>query len=118
MEKQHILIVYGLVIAISYIGLVKQQLFCSSDQSHLTTTMEPLVEMLTKMLRTRYTIYLDAVRGQREFFRDGIELQKRLAHFPSRQCSTRTAICAILKNEAPFVQEWLVYHILLGVTHF
>jgi hypothetical protein len=27
-------------------------------------------------------------------------------------------ICAIFKNEAPYMEEWLDYHILLGIEHF
>ena len=28
------------------------------------------------------------------------------------------SICAIFKNEAPYMREWIEYHILLGVEHF
>ena len=28
------------------------------------------------------------------------------------------SICAIFKNEAPFLKEWLDYHIMIGVDHF
>lgn len=28
------------------------------------------------------------------------------------------ALCAIVKDEAPFLKEWLVYHSLIGVEHF
>lgn len=28
------------------------------------------------------------------------------------------AICAIVKNEAPYLEEWLEYHLLRGVEHF
>lgn len=28
------------------------------------------------------------------------------------------AICAIFKNEAPFLREWVEYHLLIGVEHF
>lgn len=28
------------------------------------------------------------------------------------------SLCAIFKNEAPFMKEWLEYHLLMGVNHF
>ena len=28
------------------------------------------------------------------------------------------AICAIFRNEAPFIQEWVAYHSIIGVDHF
>ena len=28
------------------------------------------------------------------------------------------AIVAILKNEAPYIKEWIDYHLLAGVDHF
>lgn len=32
--------------------------------------------------------------------------------------SEKLAICAIFKNESPFMREWITYHMLLGVDHF
>ena len=28
------------------------------------------------------------------------------------------SICAIFKNEAPFLKEWLEFHLMLGIDHF
>jgi Glycosyl transferase family 2 len=30
----------------------------------------------------------------------------------------RLAVCAIFKNEAPFLEEWLAWHRVIGVSHF
>lgn len=30
----------------------------------------------------------------------------------------RLSLCTIFKNEAPFIKEWLEYHLLIGVEHF
>lgn len=37
---------------------------------------------------------------------------------PSKVYKYKLSICAIFKNEAPFMREWIVYHQLLGVEHF
>lgn len=29
-----------------------------------------------------------------------------------------TSICAIYKNEAPYIREWIEYHLLIGIDHF
>lgn len=43
----------------------------------------------------------------------------RLFLFESkRQCKYNVSICAIFKNEAPFLKEWIEYHLMLGVEHF
>ena len=36
----------------------------------------------------------------------------------TRQRKHRVALCLIFKNEAPFLKEWLDYHLALGVDHF
>jgi len=48
-----------------------------------------------------------------------------LAHYllsgPSRRGSASAqgiAVCAIFKDEAPFIREWIAYHSLIGVDHF
>ena len=43
-----------------------------------------------------------------------------LALFPRNWTKKKynISICAIFKNEAPFMKEWLEYHILIGVEHF
>lgn len=33
-------------------------------------------------------------------------------------CKYKLSLCAIFKNEAPFMREWILYHQLLGVEHF
>lgn len=35
-----------------------------------------------------------------------------------RRLKYRLSLCLIFKNEAPFLKEWLDYHILVGVEHF
>lgn len=30
----------------------------------------------------------------------------------------KTAICAIFKNEGPYLREWIEYHLIVGVDHF
>lgn len=30
----------------------------------------------------------------------------------------KVSICAIFKNEAPYLDEWIAYHLLVGVNHF
>lgn len=30
----------------------------------------------------------------------------------------RVSLCLIFKNEAPFLKEWLDYHLTIGVDHF
>lgn len=37
---------------------------------------------------------------------------------PSHQYPYKFAVCAIFKNEAPWMKEWIEYHRLLGVDHF
>lgn len=36
----------------------------------------------------------------------------------NRQLKYRISLCLIFKNEAPFLKEWLDYHIAIGVDHF
>lgn len=35
-----------------------------------------------------------------------------------RDCKYNVSICAIFKNEASFLKEWIEYHLMLGVEHF
>ena len=35
-----------------------------------------------------------------------------------RRLRYKTAICLIFKDEAPFLQEWIEYHHLIGIEHF
>jgi hypothetical protein len=35
---------------------------------------------------------------------------------PSRQYTV--SICAIFKNEAPYLKEWIIYHQIVGIKHF
>lgn len=35
-----------------------------------------------------------------------------------RQLKYRVSLCLIFKNEAPFLKEWLDYHLTIGVDHF
>ena len=35
-----------------------------------------------------------------------------------RKCKYKVSICAIFKNEAPFLREWIEYHLMIGVEHF
>lgn len=36
----------------------------------------------------------------------------------SRKCRYYLSLCLIFKNEAPFLKEWLDYHLSIGVDHF
>lgn len=36
----------------------------------------------------------------------------------NRNCKYNVSICAIFKNEAPFLKEWIEYHLMIGVDHF
>lgn len=36
----------------------------------------------------------------------------------TRQLKYKVSLCLIFKNEAPFMKEWLDYHLTLGVDHF
>ena len=36
----------------------------------------------------------------------------------SRKCKYFISVCAIFKNEAKYLSEWLEYHLMLGVEHF
>lgn len=36
----------------------------------------------------------------------------------SRKMKYRISVCLIFKNEAPFLKEWLDYHLAIGVDHF
>lgn len=61
-----------------------------------------------------------------------IRLSNQTAFFPSsfpnselrarvsaqRQCPKGLAVCAIVKNEAIYIQEWLAFHLHSGVQHF
>ena len=38
--------------------------------------------------------------------------------FLSAAFGNTLSVCAIFQNEAPFMKEWIEYHILLGVEHF
>lgn len=35
-----------------------------------------------------------------------------------RECKYRVSICGIFKNEAPFLKEWVEYHLMVGIDHF
>ena len=35
-----------------------------------------------------------------------------------RKLKYRVSLCLIFKNEAPFLKEWLDYHLTVGVEHF
>jgi len=35
-----------------------------------------------------------------------------------RQKKYRVGVCAIFKNEAPYIKEWIEYHLLVGIEHF
>lgn len=37
---------------------------------------------------------------------------------PQQEPKYKLAVCAFFKQEAPFLKEWLEYHLLLGVEHF
>ncbi|MCQ2214309.1 MAG: glycosyltransferase family 92 protein [Bacteroidales bacterium] len=37
---------------------------------------------------------------------------------PTQKHNYEISICTIFKNEAPFIKEWIEYHLLLGVDHF
>lgn len=39
-------------------------------------------------------------------------------HCDRRQLKYRISICLIFKNEAPFLKEWLDFHLTIGVDHF
>jgi len=36
----------------------------------------------------------------------------------TRKCKYFVSICMIFRNEAPFLQEWLNHHIIVGIQHF
>jgi len=36
----------------------------------------------------------------------------------NRKSLYNVSICAIFKNEAPFLKEWIEYHLMMGVNHF
>lgn len=35
-----------------------------------------------------------------------------------RNLKYRISLCLIFKNEAPFLKEWLDYHLTVGIDHF
>ena len=35
-----------------------------------------------------------------------------------RKMKYQVSLCLIFKNEAPFLKEWLDYHLTIGVSHF
>ena len=35
-----------------------------------------------------------------------------------RKMKYRISLCLIFKNEAPFLKEWLDYHLAIGIDHF
>ena len=37
---------------------------------------------------------------------------------PLRDTKYKYSICSIFKNEAPYIREWIEYHLLLGFEHF
>lgn len=41
-----------------------------------------------------------------------------LSIFPKNEEKYNLSICAIFKNEAPYLKEWIEYHRLFGVDHF
>lgn len=44
----------------------------------------------------------------------------RIEPYKGNQSSKRegtVAICALFKNEAPFLREWIEYHLMIGVSH-
>lgn len=38
--------------------------------------------------------------------------------YPSENKKYKVSICAIFKNEAPYIREWIEYHKIVGVEHF
>lgn len=43
---------------------------------------------------------------------------KILGSYDNRELKYKIALCLIFKNEAPFLKEWLDYHLTIGVDHF
>lgn len=44
---------------------------------------------------------------------------KKLLHIAANDYSERIlSICVILKDEVPYLEEWMEYHLMLGVEHF
>lgn len=35
-----------------------------------------------------------------------------------RRCAYSLSVCSIFKNEAPYLREWIEYHLIVGVEHF
>ena len=53
-------------------------------------------------------------RGLRHVIRDGRLQKTRVEPLPP----TRLAVCAIFKNEARWIEQWLEFHLLQGVERF
>ena len=41
----------------------------------------------------------------------------RFLHTP-KQFKYKASLCLIFKDEAPYLKEWLEYHLLIGIDHF
>lgn len=35
-----------------------------------------------------------------------------------RRCAYSLSVCSIFKNEAPYLREWIEYHLIVGIEHF
>lgn len=54
------------------------------------------------------------VKAENAFYR----VCYRLAEKKTEEKKYRVAVCAIFKNEGPYLKEWIEYHLVVGVDHF
>jgi hypothetical protein len=48
----------------------------------------------------------------------GVKLSPKVASMPNKQKKYNLSICAIFKNEAPYLAEWIEFHKVVGVEKF
>lgn len=101
-----------------------------SDSNIVTLDVYDLIELkesCSALWKTedKYFIYNDPIRNGRCYYQSKIEFYAgQVKHMcQSKMVKKRitnygVSICAIFKNEARYMKEWLDFHILVGVEHF
>jgi hypothetical protein len=92
-------------------------LFDFQDLPNLNGSVPFLETSLVSMFITRYKLYYEMIRPLAEDIDFGA-LRETLAERRQTCGTTRVAICAFVRNEERFLREWIVYHLLIGVSHF
>mmetsp|Transcript_51994 Transcript_51994/g.105935 ORF Transcript_51994/g.105935 Transcript_51994/m.105935 type:complete len:664 (+) Transcript_51994:360-2351(+) len=94
----------------------------SSDGQHTFRVSCPVPSPLLSSVQARRWVHV-------EFFRDGVAVAPKINDHgfrkavmpppPAEQAAAPIAVevCTMVRNEEPFIVEWVEYHLMLGVSH-